>query len=109
MSESHPDRAVENEVLSRHVNEAIFDRETSLAGQDVPSVAFLCECARAHCTSSLPLAPHEWERLHASPRWFVVLPGHEDPALERVVEKHSSYVVVEKDLSDGEGGQPSGH
>jgi hypothetical protein len=36
------------------------------------------------------------------PRRFFVLPGHQDPQLERVVETHGDYLVVEKTGEAGE-------
>ena len=30
------------------------------------------------------------------PRRFLVAPGHEHPELERVVERHTGYLIVEK-------------
>ena len=35
-------------------------------------------------------------RLRAEPTRFAVKPGHELPDVERVVERHESYFVVEK-------------
>ena len=37
-----------------------------------------------------------YEAVRASPRRFLVLEGHETPEVERVVERHPAYVVVEK-------------
>jgi hypothetical protein len=34
--------------------------------------------------------------VRSHPRRFVVLPGHEEPAVESTVEVYLSYVVVEK-------------
>jgi hypothetical protein len=33
---------------------------------------------------------------------FIVIPGHEDPQLERVVEAHRDYLIVEKTGVAGE-------
>jgi hypothetical protein len=38
----------------------------------------------------------EYERIRSAPTHFVVLPGHEIPAVERVVERTGGYVVVKK-------------
>ena len=37
----------------------------------------------------------EYEWLRQNPRRFVVLPGHEAPAVEQVVEHFDGYVIVE--------------
>jgi hypothetical protein len=37
-----------------------------------------------------------------NPQRFLVLPGHEDGDIAHVVERHSSYLVVEKEGEAGE-------
>jgi hypothetical protein len=43
-----------------------------------------------------------YRRVREHPRRFIVLPGHDDAALELVVETHPSYVIVEKTGVAGE-------
>ena len=38
----------------------------------------------------------EYERLRSHPYRFAVLPGHVNDGVERVVERHENYVIVEK-------------
>jgi hypothetical protein len=38
----------------------------------------------------------EYVRLRSDSRWFVVLPGHEVPDLETVIERHEGWAMVEK-------------
>ena len=38
-----------------------------------------------------------YERVRADATHFLLRPGHEDPTVERVIETHDSYVVVEKE------------
>jgi hypothetical protein len=38
----------------------------------------------------------EYERAVGPPDQFIVLPGHEDPTVERVVDEHETFVVVSK-------------
>jgi hypothetical protein len=61
-------------------------------------IDFMCECADASCTGVLTLTPAEYEKLRSNSRRFAVLPGHEVDDVERVVETHSRYLVVEKNL-----------
>jgi len=57
----------------------------------------ICECSDTGCTAHLSMSPAEYEAVRADPRRFVVLPGHEaGPDVERVVERHEEYLVVEK-------------
>ncbi len=66
------------------------------------SVAFLCECGYEDCRMTLELPPATYERLRDDPRRFAVVPGHELPEVEDVVERHTGYVVVEKRSEAGE-------
>ena len=43
-----------------------------------------------------------YERVRADATHFLLRPGHEDPTMERVIETHESYVVVEKEGRDVE-------
>jgi hypothetical protein len=36
------------------------------------------------------------------PRRFFVAPGHEEPQLEQIIERHPGYVIVEKTGIAGE-------
>jgi hypothetical protein len=38
----------------------------------------------------------EYEAVHRRPHRFIVVPGHENETVERVVEMHPTYSVVEK-------------
>jgi hypothetical protein len=38
----------------------------------------------------------DYQRVRANPRWFMVVPGHQHPELEVVVETQPGYLVVEK-------------
>jgi hypothetical protein len=42
----------------------------------------------------------EYEAIRAEPTCFVVVPGHERPEIERVVERHPAYLIVEKRQED---------
>jgi hypothetical protein len=42
------------------------------------------------------LTREDYERVAAERYRFVVAPGHQDSTIEQVVERHETYVVVEK-------------
>jgi hypothetical protein len=94
MDEGLQGRVAGNEELFREVNEAI-ERGRWPGEEDSPA-AFRCECARLDCNKLVSLTPREYERVRATPRRFVVVPGHEVKDLEKVVETGGDYVVVEK-------------
>jgi hypothetical protein len=93
-------RLAANEAVLREVNEAI---ERGLwPGEEDARANFRCECSRLECAVFVSLAPRDYERIRADSRRFVIMPGHENPAIDTVVEQTSDYVVVEK---RGEAGQ----
>ena len=55
-----------------------------------------CECARLGCNRLIELSVHEYEEIRANPRRFVLIPGHEFPDIETVVESRGGYIIVEK-------------
>lgn len=80
--------------MFRRVNEAI--ERGRWPGEEESESAFRCECADTDCNRMIELTSTEYERIRANPRRFVVLPGHEQPEIEEVVETAEGYVVVEK-------------
>jgi hypothetical protein len=87
-------RIAANEAVFREVNEGIA--RGRWPGEEDASVAFRCECARLGCNQMVELSPREYERVRAHSRHFIVVPGHELPGAENVVERADGYVVVEK-------------
>ena len=101
MSSLWEQRAARNEALFREVNENIARLEER-HGMPGTEAVYICECADAACVEQLAVAPEAYRRVREKPRLFLVLPGHEDPQLERVVERHPDYFVVEKTGEAGE-------
>lgn len=95
MSSLWEQRAARNEALFREVNENIASLEER-HGTTVTEPVYICECANAGCAEQLALDPATYRRVREDARLFFVRPGHEDPQLERVVERHRDYFIVEK-------------
>ncbi len=95
MSSLWEQRAARNEALFREVNENIARLEERHGTTETEPV-YVCECADAVCTEQLAIEPETYRRVREEPRLFFMRPGHEDPQLERVVERHAGYLVVEK-------------
>ena len=91
-------RLGENEALYREVNERIAEVAGHLfdEGDEPNAFHFVCECASATCTEQLALSLKDYASVRSDARWFVVVPGHELPAIERVIDRRTGYVVVEK-------------
>lgn len=101
MSSLWEQRAARNEALFREVNENIARLEER-HGTTTAEPVFLCECASADCTDHVSVEPEVYARVREHPRQFFVIPGHEEPQLERVVERHREYLIVEKTGAAGE-------
>ena len=67
------------------------------------TAAFVCECGRGGCVEQIRLTLQEYDRIRSEPTWFVLVEGHEDRDLERVVSEANGYIVVEK-LTGGPAG-----
>jgi hypothetical protein len=84
-----------NEALFREVNERIEDTSTALAPDEEP-MQFLCECDDTACAEKVSATRAEYEAVRAVATHFIVLPGHEDPDVERVALRNERFLVVEK-------------
>jgi len=88
------DRVAHNESLFREVNERIEAGHGSADRSD--PAAFRCECGSLRCNMLVELTLSEYERVRATSTHFFVVPGHEIPEVERVIERAATFVVVEK-------------
>jgi hypothetical protein len=89
--ESRAERVGKNEALFREVNERI--REITTYDSDVE---FLCECGDPACARPMVMSLAEYEDVRTDPKRFVVVPGHELPDLEEIVEMNGRFTVVQK-------------
>jgi len=83
-----------HQALFREVNERIEELAETFDLKD--ELTILCECGWGECDERIALREDEYDRLRRIPTHFAVLPGHEIPDVERVVERHDGFVVVEK-------------
>jgi len=87
-------RIIENEKLFREVNERVAQMDAGFSG---PDPVWVCECGDETCFEKVAVPIEEYKRIRANQAWFVILPGHEKPDVERVVSKDDGgYYVVEK-------------
>jgi hypothetical protein len=84
-----------NEELFRTVNERIEALSQTVA-QDDSMMEYLCECDRPDCCDKVRATRGEYESVRAESTHFIVLPGHEDPRVERVVLSNERFLIVEK-------------
>jgi hypothetical protein len=101
MSSIWEQRAARNEALFREVNENIARLEER-HGTTAAEPVYICECANAGCTEQIAIDTETYSRVRADARRFFVRPGHQSPELERVVETHADFLVVEKTGAAGD-------
>ena len=92
------ERQARNEALIRDVNQqqAVLDAQTGWAGSE-HLFDFICECGDTRgCESRIEMTLREYERVRRQDDRFAVAPGHQDDAIETVVERHPRYVIVDK-------------
>ena len=98
MEQAAKDRIAQNEALFREINERVQELERERQDEADPRVRweFLCECGQATCAEPVRMTRAEYERVRSNPIHFVVVPGHENPEVERVLERTDRFLVVEK-------------
>src|SRR6186997_1778968 len=87
------ERDASNQALFREVNERIGQLALGFGvdGHD----SYICECGNPGCTEPMKHTRAEYEAVREHANRFAVLPDHENPATETVVERYGRYTVVE--------------
>lgn len=86
-------RAAENEAYFRALNEQILK---DIDVDPIERHGFLCECGAEDCIEAISLTRVEYERVRENGDHFAILPGHELPEIEQVIESNVGYYVIEK-------------
>jgi len=94
------ERRARNEAIFREVNERIeeLSKRSGIDEEDSLLPGFICECSDDSCTELIEVSYQRYEAVRENPRRFLVLPGHQDPDVERVVDESKNVFVVEKDI-----------
>jgi hypothetical protein len=84
-----------NEALFREVNERL--REVGEGFSLVTEEGeFVCECGNTTCTEAIRMPLDEYEHVRSDPKWFFIVPGHENVDYEKVIAERGRYLIVEK-------------
>jgi len=94
-------RIGENEALYRSINEKIEGLNEAF-GTVAESMAVICECGVLECTEQIEVDVPTYERVRAEPTLFIVLPGHEIPDVESIVEPREGFHIIRKDRGEPE-------
>lgn len=90
-----------NEAAFREVNERVEEiHEEHETNTGVLHI--VCECSAMSCTEHLSVPIAEYERVRSDATHFLLQVGHEDPTVERMIENHGTYIIVEKEGMDVE-------
>jgi hypothetical protein len=86
-----------NEAVFRTVNEQIESLNRGLAEISDGTLHIVCECGKLDCAAPIAAPISVYESVRSDPALFLVVPGHELPSVESVVERANDYNVVRKD------------
>ena len=84
-----------NEAMFREINERL-EALAELRGAPFDGLQLVCECGRRDCAERITLTIDEYRELRSDPLRFAVLPGHEIPQVEDVVQRMSGWLIVQK-------------
>ena len=87
------DRVARNETVFRAVNREIEHASEELGDRELE---VLCECGSTGCRGLVAVSADVYDSVHERRDRFLVLPGHEHPEIETVIERSEGYVIVDK-------------
>ena len=94
MASEREERLALNEALFRVANERMADWEERHADEETE--LYHCECAELGCRMKVPMTRADYERVRRDSAHFLLVPGHEKPTIEPVVESHDDWSIIEK-------------
>jgi hypothetical protein len=89
-------RKAANEAVFRQVNEQIEHLQMRYALSEQEPLSLVCECDRLYCAQPLSVDVETYERTREHADRFLVAPGHEDPAVEDILDTGSGFLIVRK-------------
>jgi len=89
-----------NELVFRRANERLREDWRRFGIGDEEKGLFLCECGDVTCKQPVRVRLADYETVRADSAAFLLIPGHEDEAIESVVDDliaaTDGFVVVRK-------------
>jgi hypothetical protein len=82
------------------VNERIKLLQHSFALAEREPLQMICECDQLDCMTRITVEVDVYEQVRSHPEQFLVSDGHEDPAVDEVIEVKSGYTIVRKKEGD---------
>lgn len=90
-------RMAHTEALFRDVNERIAESAERFSSDDA---MFICECSDQTCTERIGATLDEYEQVREHGDTFMLVPGHEDTSIERVVERPRKRLTIVKKVNE---------
>lgn len=86
----------QNEAVFREINEQVDAINRGLAEITDNRMHIVCECGDLLCVERLVVPVPKYEEIRSDPALFFIVPGHDKPAYEDVVEQTGGFDVVRK-------------
>jgi hypothetical protein len=86
------ERAPTGRRVFRWMNDRVRDTQQNWP---VPVYDLICECGDSNCLRVLSIDRTIYDQIVATPTHFVVLPGHERPEFEHIIDARQTHVVVQ--------------
>ena len=80
-------KLAQNEAMFREVNENIEKAAIEHRYQATELPVFVCECSNEQCGDLIRMSLPQYEEVRRYPARFFIVPGHEDPEIERIIER----------------------
>lgn len=95
------DKLIKNEQIARAQNKAGSSALIKFFGEKKKTIInkpikFICECSDINCTEPVIVSIDEYRKLHKRNNQFLIVKGHRNPHVDRVVEKKGPAELVEK-------------
>jgi len=95
MASTRIERIARNESAFRDLNESL-EQSVHRGRAESDYAGFVCECGDGDCELTVRLELAAYEHIRRDPCLFLVVPGHELPEAEAVVERNEGHFVVRK-------------
>lgn len=84
------------EALNQRMKATVEQIREELDQDPDAPFGFFCECSALDCRERIVMDPRRYEEIHADTEQFVLVPGHEIPAVEVVVDQEEGHLIVRK-------------
>lgn len=92
-------KRAQNEVAFQKTNDILMGQAKELVtgpARGEIAFAFTCECSNLQCYEEVHMSIKEFERISKHQAWFCIVPKHNQPDIENVIEEHDTHWVVAK-------------